>query len=78
MIGEGIQKSRYACDDMTAVDRIIDETYAMERYIDAHAGGPGLGWFRVVHTPAEAREVIAGARWPSSSASRPPTSSTAS
>ena len=62
MIGEGIQKSRYSCDDMTAVDRIIDETYAMERYIDAQAGGPGLGWFRVVHTPAEAREVIAGGK----------------
>ena len=59
MIGEGIQQSRYGCDDMTAVDRIIDESYAMERYIDAQSGGPGLGWFRVVHTPAEAREVIA-------------------
>nr|WP_276603051.1 membrane dipeptidase [Nannocystis pusilla] len=47
---------------MTAVDRIIDETYAMERYIDAQSGGPGLGWFRVVHTPAEAREVIAGGK----------------
>lgn len=58
MIGEGIQKSRYSCDDMTAVDRILDETYAMERYIDAQSGGPGLGWFRIVHTPAEAREVI--------------------
>jgi len=62
MIGEGIQKSRYGCDDMTAVDRIIDESYAMERYIDAQAGGPGLGWFRIVHTPAEAREVIAGGK----------------
>lgn len=62
MVGEGIQKSRYGCDDMTAVDRIIDETYALERYIDAQAGGPGLGWFRVVHTPAEAREVIAGGK----------------
>lgn len=62
MIGEGIQESRYSCDDMTAVDRIIDESYAMERYIDAQAGGPGLGWFRIVHTPAEAREVIAGGK----------------
>ncbi len=59
MVGEGIQESRYGCDDMTAVDRIIDESYAMERYIDAQSGGPGLGWFRVVHTPAEARTVIA-------------------
>lgn len=62
MIGEGIQKSRYSCDDMTAVDRIIDESYALERYIDAQSGGPGLGWFRIVHTPAEAREVIAGGK----------------
>ena len=62
MVGEGIQKSRYSCDDMTAVDRIIDEAYAMERYIDAQAGGPGLGWFRVVHTPAEARAVIEGGK----------------
>jgi len=58
MIGEGIQESRYGCDDMVAVDRIIDETYAMERYVDAQSGGPGLGWFRVVQTPAEARDVI--------------------
>lgn len=62
MIGEGIQQSRYGCDDMTAVDRIIDESYAMERYIDAQSGGPGLGWFRIVHTPAEARTVIAGGK----------------
>ncbi|MBL9101095.1 MAG: membrane dipeptidase [Myxococcales bacterium] len=62
MIGEGIQDSRYSCDDMTAVDRIIDESYAMERYIDAQSGGPGLGWFRIVHTPAEAREVIAAGK----------------
>lgn len=62
MVGEGIQNGRYDCEDMTAVDRIIDETYAMERYIDAQSGGPGLGWFRIVHTPAEAREVIAGGK----------------
>lgn len=58
-IGEGFQDARYSCNDMVAVDRIIEETYAMERYIDAQAGGPGQGWFRVVLTPAEAREVIA-------------------
>src|SRR5690606_19384093 len=33
--------------------------YAMERYIDAQEGGPGQGWFRIVTSPAEAREVIA-------------------
>ena len=43
---------------LPAVDRIIDEAYAMERYIDAQAGGPGKGWFHVVQTPAEARTTI--------------------
>ncbi len=57
-IGADAQESRYDCEDMTAVDRIIDESYAMERYIDAQAGGPGEGWFRIVTTPAQAREVI--------------------
>jgi microsomal dipeptidase-like Zn-dependent dipeptidase len=60
--GQGLQKIRYECDDMVGVDRIIDETYAMERYIDAQLGGPGLGWFRVVQTPAQAREVIAAGK----------------
>lgn len=60
--GEEFQQTRYACDDMIAVDRIIDETYALERYIDAQAGGEGLGFFRVVQTPAEAREQIAAGK----------------
>lgn len=58
-VGQGIQEVRYSCNDMVAVDRIVDETYALERYIDAQAGGPGLGFFRIVTTPAQAREVIA-------------------
>jgi Membrane dipeptidase (Peptidase family M19) len=57
--GQGIQPVRYSCEDMVAVDRIIEETYVLERYIDAQAGGPGQGWFRIVMTPAEARAVIA-------------------
>ncbi len=54
----GNQPARYECNDMVSVDRILEETYAMERYIDAQAGGPGEGWFRIVTSPAEAREVI--------------------
>ncbi len=61
-VGEGFQQVRYSCDDMVAVDRSIEEAYAMERYIDAHAGGPGEGWFRIVHSPEEAREIIAGGK----------------
>ena len=58
VVGEDIQPVRYACDDMVAVDRIIEETYAMERYIDAQFGGPGEGFFRVVTSPEEARRII--------------------
>ena len=54
----GAQPLRYSCNDMVAVDRIIEETYKMERYIDAQSGGPGEGWFRIVLTPEEAREQI--------------------
>ena len=54
----GAQPLRYSCNDMVAVDRIIEATYDMERYIDAQSGGPGEGWFRIVLTPEEAREQI--------------------
>jgi microsomal dipeptidase-like Zn-dependent dipeptidase len=58
IVGEDIQPTRYSCSDMVAVDRIIEETYNMEAYIDAQEGGPGKGWFRIVTSPAEARRVI--------------------
>lgn len=58
IVGEGIQPVRYACNDMVAVDRQIAAAYELERYVDAHHGGPGRGWFRVVRSPAEARAVI--------------------
>ena len=58
MVGQDYQPVRYSCGDMVAVDRIIEETYAMERYIDAQAGGPGRGFFRIVDSPERAREVI--------------------
>ena len=56
--GSDTQPTRYSCNDMVAVDRILKETKKMERYIDAQSGGPGEGWFRIVESPAEAREVI--------------------
>ncbi|MEH6591528.1 MAG: hypothetical protein V7746_14805 [Halioglobus sp.] len=56
--GIGAQPKRYDCNDMVAVDRIIEETYALERYIDALSGGPGEGWFRIVFSPEQAREQI--------------------
>jgi len=62
MVGGGIQSSRYDCEDMTSIDRILEETWAMQRYIDAQSGGEGKGWFRIVTSPAEAREVVASGR----------------
>jgi len=56
--GGGIQRVRYSCNDMVAVDRQVTEIYAMQDYIDAQSGGPGRGWFRVVTSPTQARSVI--------------------
>jgi hypothetical protein len=58
VVGIGAQPKRYDCNDMVAVDRIIEQTYGLERYIDALSGGPGKGWFRIVFSPADAREEI--------------------
>jgi len=54
----GIQPIRYSRNDMVGIDRQLVEVYRMQDYIDAQAGGPGKGWFRVVTDPAAAREVI--------------------
>jgi len=54
----GAQETLYDCNDMISVDRAIAQAHALERYVDAQSGGPGLGWFRVVDSPAKAREVI--------------------
>jgi len=54
----GIQPIRYSCNDMVGVDRQIDEAYRLQDYVDAQEGGPGMGWFRIVTSPEQAREVI--------------------
>ena len=43
-IGLGVKQDKYL--------------YEAQDYIDAQAGGPGKGWFRIVKPPAEARAVI--------------------
>ncbi len=49
---------KYSCNEMEAVDRQIDDIYALQDYVDAQYGGPGKGWFRIVRTPFQARRVI--------------------
>ncbi len=46
------------CDDMASVRIQSADLYALQDYIDAQSGGPGQGFFRIVTTPFQAREVI--------------------
>jgi len=47
------------CNEMNSAARQVGTLYAMQDYIDAQYGGRGKGWFRIVLSPAEARQVIA-------------------
>src|SRR3954470_1992794 len=46
------------CDEMQTVNRGLDDIQALQRYVDAQAGGPGQGFFQIVTDPYQAREVI--------------------
>lgn len=46
------------CDDMSVGFKQDKYIYEAQDYIDAQEGGPGKGWFRIVKSPAEARQVI--------------------
>ncbi len=48
----------FGCGDMPAVDRQIRAAEEMEAFIDEEYGGAGLGWFKIVYTPQEARDAI--------------------
>ena len=47
------------CQTSKSIDLQIQRLNEMEAYIDAQQGGPGEGFFRLVSSPAEARQVIA-------------------
>ncbi len=46
------------CDEMTAIRLEAQKTYDMQAFIDKMYGGPGKGWFRIVTSSDQAREVI--------------------
>ncbi|MBI4848373.1 MAG: membrane dipeptidase [Nitrospirae bacterium] len=48
----------FTCNDMDAVDLQIYFAYDLQNYIDSVSGGPGMGWYRIVTSAAEARQVI--------------------
>lgn len=62
LVGLGSQTAPFGCNDMDTVNRSIEHTQRLERYIDAQHGGPGKGWFRIVYTPQQAREVVAAGK----------------
>jgi hypothetical protein len=47
------------CVDMDTGVMQVEYLYVIQDYVDAQAGGPGQGWFRIVKDPTEARQVIA-------------------
>jgi microsomal dipeptidase-like Zn-dependent dipeptidase len=47
---------------MASIDAQLNEAYLFQSFIDARAGGTGLGWFRIVRTPEEARAAIAAGK----------------
>jgi len=54
----GLTAQPLCCDDMAAADRQIQAAKDLEAFIDAQWGGPGQGWYRIVTSGAQARQVI--------------------
>ncbi|MDF1693205.1 MAG: peptidase M19 [Zhongshania sp.] len=46
------------CDDMSVATKQVEYLYEVQDYIDAQSGGPSKGWYRIVKSPQEARDVI--------------------
>ena len=47
---------------MPAVDRQLQAAHDLEAFVDAQNGGPGQGWYRIVTTPQQARQVTAAGK----------------
>jgi microsomal dipeptidase-like Zn-dependent dipeptidase len=59
LCNSGIHTDGRNCnDEMSTINNQIAEAKNMQAYIDRQAGGDGLGWYRIVTTPAQARQVI--------------------
>jgi hypothetical protein len=55
-VAQGETKSN--CDEMDTVRRENQRIEELEDYVDAQAGGPGEGFFRIVENPFQARKAI--------------------
>jgi microsomal dipeptidase-like Zn-dependent dipeptidase len=48
----------HSCDETATVRLEVRRLRELRDYVDAQAGGPGHGWFRLVYSPASARRAI--------------------
>ena len=53
----------HSCDETRTIKLEVERLRALQHYVDAQAGGPGRGWFRLVYNPAQARRVIERESW---------------
>lgn len=51
-------KAEGNCKSKDVINLQIKYIYDLQDYVDAQEGGPGKGWFRIVRSPEEARQVI--------------------
>ena len=51
-----------SCNEMDGVRLQAQRLFELQDYVDAQNGGPGEGWFRIVTSPAQARETINAGR----------------
>ena len=47
-----------SCNEMVHVDHQLIKIRELQDYVDAQSGGPGKGWFRIVYSPEEARDIV--------------------
>ena len=59
---ELLPDKRNSCNEMDAIRLQAQRLFELQDYIDAQSGGPGQGWFRIVTSPAQAREAINAGR----------------
>ncbi|TQV81312.1 hypothetical protein FKG94_09470 [Exilibacterium tricleocarpae] len=59
LVNPAAQNSPNSCEAMDSVRLQVQRLHEMQDYIDAQHGGPGKGFFRIVTSPLEARQVIA-------------------
>ena len=55
-----IEPSRsHSCDETETIALEVQRLRELQDYVDAQAGGPGRGWFRIVRNSRQARRAIA-------------------